>query len=163
MLIQSQRCVQFWGRLMLKKISRDDLWRMSMVALWIQEQSQGRTRLAIVGLPRRLGHRFQLIVAATQYRGPERPNILRLDYPPMRIDEMRLPNVPFCSSVRTDTSGSGDGVSESSGGGGGSSSGVVPGGRGRAADCDAAGNDSATSTASKRTLVMADAKCSTRG
>ena len=26
---------------------------MSMVALWIQEQSEGRTRLAIVGLPRR--------------------------------------------------------------------------------------------------------------
>ena len=60
-----------------------------MVALWIQEQSQGRTRLAIVGLPRRLGDRFQLVVAATQYRGPERPNILRLDYPPMRIDAWR--------------------------------------------------------------------------
>jgi mitochondrial fission protein ELM1 len=61
--------------------------RMSMVALWIQEQSQGRTRLAIVGLPRRLEDRFQLVVAATQYRVPDRPNILRLDYPPMRIDE----------------------------------------------------------------------------
>jgi uncharacterized protein len=61
--------------------------RMSMVALWIQEQSQGRTRLAIVGLPRRLQDRFQLVVAATQYRVPDRPNILRLDYPPMRIDE----------------------------------------------------------------------------
>ena len=61
--------------------------RMSMVALWIQEQSRGRTRLAIVGLPRRLRDRFQLVVAATQYRVPDRPNILRLDYPPMRIDE----------------------------------------------------------------------------
>jgi mitochondrial fission protein ELM1 len=61
--------------------------RMSMAALWIQEQSRGRTKLAIIGQPRRLRHRFQLVVAATQYRVPDRPNILRLDYPPMRIDE----------------------------------------------------------------------------
>ena len=61
--------------------------RMSMAALWIQEQSHGRTKLVIVGPPRRLSDRFQLVVAAAQYRVPDRPNILRLAYPPMRIDE----------------------------------------------------------------------------
>src|SRR5260221_6918453 len=61
--------------------------RMSMAALWIQEQSQGHTRLAIVGPPRRLRHRFQLVVAAAQYRLPDRPNVMRLDYPPMRTHE----------------------------------------------------------------------------
>ena len=64
--------------------------RMSMAALWIQEQSQGHTRLAIVGPPRRLRHRFELVVAAAHYRQPDRPNILRLAYPPMRIDEAAI-------------------------------------------------------------------------
>lgn len=60
--------------------------RLSMVALWIREQSQGRTRIALIGQPRRLADRFDLILASAQYPGPPRPNVLRLGLPLMRVD-----------------------------------------------------------------------------
>jgi hypothetical protein len=61
--------------------------RLSMVALWVREQSGGRARLVLVGKPRRLARRFDLIVASAQYRVPDRPNVLRLGLPLMRVDE----------------------------------------------------------------------------
>lgn len=61
--------------------------RLSMVALWIHKQSAGRTRIVLVGKPRRLDRRFDLIVAAAHYRVRERDNVLRLDLPLMRVDE----------------------------------------------------------------------------
>lgn len=61
--------------------------RLAMVALWIREQSGGRTRLALVGRPRMWLDRFDLVVATAQYRLPERPNVLHLQFPLMRVDE----------------------------------------------------------------------------
>lgn len=61
--------------------------RLSMVALWIRQQSGDRTRLVLVGKPRRLARRFDLIVASAQYRAGNRRNVLRLGLPLMRVDE----------------------------------------------------------------------------
>jgi hypothetical protein len=60
--------------------------RLSSVALWIGEQSGGATKLVLIGWPRRLAQRFDLIVASAQYRGGERPNVVRLALPLMRVD-----------------------------------------------------------------------------
>jgi mitochondrial fission protein ELM1 len=60
--------------------------RMSMVALWIKEQSQGRTLIALIGPPKRMLGRFDLAVASVQYRLPARPNLLRINFPLQRID-----------------------------------------------------------------------------
>lgn len=60
--------------------------RMSMVALWIQEQSQGRTKIALIGPPKRMLDRFDLAVASVQYRLPVQPNLLRINFPLQRID-----------------------------------------------------------------------------
>jgi mitochondrial fission protein ELM1 len=60
--------------------------RMSMVALWVQRQSQGRTKIALIGPPKRLLDRFDLAVASVQYRLGPRPNLLRINFPLQRID-----------------------------------------------------------------------------
>jgi uncharacterized protein len=60
--------------------------RMSMVALWIKEQSQGHTKIALIGPPKRMLHRFDLAVASVQYRLSARPNLLRINFPLQRID-----------------------------------------------------------------------------
>ncbi len=60
--------------------------RPSMVALWIKAQSGGRTRLVIVGRPRRWLHRFDLIVAAAHHHVPELSNVLRLGLPLITAD-----------------------------------------------------------------------------
>ncbi len=64
--------------------------RMSMVALWIQEQSKGRTKIALLGPPKGLAHRFDLAVVSEQYRQPRRANLLRIKYPLQRIDEAAI-------------------------------------------------------------------------
>ncbi len=60
--------------------------RMSMVALWIKEQSRGRTRIALIGPPKRMLDRFDLAVASVQYRLPPQPNLLRINFPLQRIE-----------------------------------------------------------------------------
>lgn len=64
--------------------------RMSMVALWIQEQSQGRTRLVLIGMPKRFADRFSLAVVAEQYRETAHANFLRISYPLQRVDETAI-------------------------------------------------------------------------
>jgi hypothetical protein len=61
--------------------------RPSMVALWIRKQSGQRTRIVLLGRPKRAFGEFDLIIATGQYRLPERPNVLHLDLPLMRVDE----------------------------------------------------------------------------
>lgn len=58
--------------------------RPSMAALWIQEQSGGRTRLVLFGPPKRWRERFALIVAPAQYRLADTPNVLPIRFPLMR-------------------------------------------------------------------------------
>lgn len=64
--------------------------RPSMVALWIRKQSRGRTKVIIVGRPRRMLNRFDLIIATPQYRLPNLPNVLNLDLPLMQVGEARI-------------------------------------------------------------------------
>lgn len=64
--------------------------RPSMAAMWIKEQSGNRTKVVIVGRPRRMLRRFDLVLATPQYRMPERPNVLRLDLPLMRVDPAKI-------------------------------------------------------------------------
>jgi mitochondrial fission protein ELM1 len=64
--------------------------RMSMVALWVQAQSQGRTKIALIGPPKRLLDRFDLAVASVQYRLAPLPNLLRINFPLQRIDRAAI-------------------------------------------------------------------------
>lgn len=55
--------------------------RLMNVALWLRQQSAGRTRLVLVGRPHGHDAAFDLIVAAPQFRLPPRPNVLNLALP----------------------------------------------------------------------------------
>src|SRR5262245_64078521 len=59
--------------------------RPSMVALWIKRQSHGRTRIVIVGRPRRWLSRFSLIIAAAHHHVPPLPNVLKLGLPLIKV------------------------------------------------------------------------------
>lgn len=60
--------------------------RPAMAALWVQDRSQGRTKIVLIGRPKRWAERFALIVAPSQFRIPPRPNLVQLDLPLMRAD-----------------------------------------------------------------------------
>ena len=64
--------------------------RPSMAALWIKEQSGGRTKVLIVGRPRTRLRDFDLIVATPQYRLPGHDNVVRIDLPLMRVNPARV-------------------------------------------------------------------------
>ncbi|HVM83252.1 MAG TPA: ELM1/GtrOC1 family putative glycosyltransferase [Candidatus Binatia bacterium] len=64
--------------------------RMSMVALWIQEQSGGKSKIALLGAPKGMIERFDLAVVSEQYRYPPRANTLRVRYPLQRIDRAAI-------------------------------------------------------------------------
>jgi len=64
--------------------------RLSSVGLWIKQASQGRTRLVLIGKPRRMLDAFDLIVVAAHYVLPEGPNVARHDLPLMHADARRL-------------------------------------------------------------------------
>jgi uncharacterized protein len=68
--------------------------RPSMVALWIKQQSGDRTRIVIVGRPRRWLDRFDLIVAAAHHHVPPLPNVVRLGLP------LIVPDVAAVSAAR---------------------------------------------------------------
>jgi hypothetical protein len=60
--------------------------RLSSAALWIRAQSAGRTRIVLVGKPRRRLRRFDLVVASAQYRVARRRNVVHVGLPLMRLD-----------------------------------------------------------------------------
>lgn len=64
--------------------------RPSMAAMWIREQSGGRTKVVIIGRPKRMMDQFALAIATPQYRLPNRPNVLQLELPLMRADPARI-------------------------------------------------------------------------
>ena len=64
--------------------------RPSMAAMWVREQSGGRTKVVIVGRPRRMLSAFALVLATPQYRLPARPNVMALDLPLMRVDQTAI-------------------------------------------------------------------------
>ena len=61
--------------------------RLSSVALWIQREALGATKLVLIGKPRQHPHRFDLIVVSAQYRLRHRENVVRIRLPLMRIDD----------------------------------------------------------------------------
>lgn len=61
--------------------------RPSMAALWIQEQSDGKTKIVLLGRPKRWMERFSLIIVPSQYRLPDDPRVLRLDLPLTRAND----------------------------------------------------------------------------
>lgn len=60
--------------------------RPSAAALWVQDQSGGRTRIVLLGRPKRWAERFALIVAPPQFLIPARDNLVQLQLPPLRAD-----------------------------------------------------------------------------
>lgn len=61
--------------------------RPSMAALWVQDRSGGKTKIVLIGRPKRWAERFALIVAPSQFRIPPRDNLVQLALPLMRADK----------------------------------------------------------------------------
>ena len=60
--------------------------RPSMAALWVRARSGGRSRVVILGRPRRRPHDYALIIAPGQYRLPRAANVLPIRLPLMACD-----------------------------------------------------------------------------
>jgi hypothetical protein len=60
-------------------------------ALWVRERSGGRTRIVLIGRPKR-GEldRFALVLVSSQYRVPAHPVVVRLDFPVSRPDREQI-------------------------------------------------------------------------
>ncbi len=66
--------------------------RLSCVGLWIKRASAGKTRLVMIGKPRRMLDSIDLIVAASHYVLKPGPNVIRHDLPLMHVDPGKLEN-----------------------------------------------------------------------
>lgn len=64
--------------------------RLSQAALWVKEQSGNRTKIALVGRPKRWPGKFDLVIGPPQYQLPDAPNIVHLSMPLMRPDSDRI-------------------------------------------------------------------------
>lgn len=64
--------------------------RLAMVALWIKEQSQGRTRIALIGTPKGDSEKADLFIVPYQYHAADGPNIFRIGLPLVGIDPTRV-------------------------------------------------------------------------
>ncbi len=61
--------------------------RPSMVALWIREQSGGRTKIVLLGKPTGRLELYDLIIASGENQLPPLPNVLPISWPLMRVSE----------------------------------------------------------------------------
>ncbi|MBC8187773.1 MAG: mitochondrial fission ELM1 family protein [Proteobacteria bacterium] len=64
--------------------------RLSCVGLFIKKASAGRTRLVMIGKPRRMLDSVDLIVLAAQYALPPAPNVTYHELPLMQVDPVLL-------------------------------------------------------------------------
>ncbi|MEE9422643.1 MAG: ELM1/GtrOC1 family putative glycosyltransferase [Gammaproteobacteria bacterium] len=64
--------------------------RPSMAALWVQQQSNGHSKIILLGRPKRWMERFSLIIVPAQYRMPNHSKVLQLDLPLMRNNEAAI-------------------------------------------------------------------------
>lgn len=64
--------------------------RLSMVALWVKEQAEGRCKLVLVGKPSGYASSFDLFVTSAEVQMPPAPNLLRISLPLLRVDEARV-------------------------------------------------------------------------
>jgi len=60
-------------------------------ALWVKERSGGRTKIVLIGRPKR-GEldRFALVLVSSQYRVPAHPLVVKLDFPVSRPDREHI-------------------------------------------------------------------------
>jgi len=61
-----------------------------MVALWIKQQSGNRSKIVLLGRPRRWLEQFDLVVSPIQYRVPVRDNVYHLGLPLIQPDSDRI-------------------------------------------------------------------------
>ena len=64
--------------------------RLSMVALWVQQQSGGRTRLVLIGKPSGQAKSFSLFITSAEVQMPPAPNLLKISMPLLRVDENKV-------------------------------------------------------------------------
>ena len=64
--------------------------QLSCVALWIKQQSGGKTRIALLNAPKGRWNDFDLVVLPPYYRNPGRPNVLPIAMPLIGLDPARL-------------------------------------------------------------------------
>jgi mitochondrial fission protein ELM1 len=81
--------------------------RPSMAALWVKEQSAGRTKIALLGKPKGCFDRFDLVFAAAHYRlAEERTNVCPIGLPlvsiaPERLETARLAWGPKLANLQS--------------------------------------------------------------
>lgn len=64
--------------------------RPAMAAQWIRKQSGGKTKVVLLGRPRKMLSEFALVILTGQFLMPKRDNILSLDLPLMRVDTAKI-------------------------------------------------------------------------
>jgi mitochondrial fission protein ELM1 len=64
--------------------------RPTMAALWIQKQAAGRSRIILLGRPKRWMQRYSLVIAPPQYPVPDHPRVFKLGLPLMRSPEAQI-------------------------------------------------------------------------
>jgi mitochondrial fission protein ELM1 len=64
--------------------------RLSMIALWIKEQSTGRTKIALIGRPKSKISAFDLVIAPLHYHLPVAANVCRIGLPLLKIEPEKL-------------------------------------------------------------------------
>jgi mitochondrial fission protein ELM1 len=64
--------------------------RSAMAALWIRKQSGGKTKVVLLGRPKKMLSEFALVIITGQFLMPKRDNILSLDLPLMRVDAAKI-------------------------------------------------------------------------
>jgi mitochondrial fission protein ELM1 len=64
--------------------------RPSMAALWVREQSGGRTKVVLIGKPSGLLDQFDLVVSSAENLLPHWPNVFQLSLPLMSPDEASI-------------------------------------------------------------------------
>lgn len=61
--------------------------RPTMAALWVQQQAGGRSRIILLGRPKRWMRRYALVIVPPQYQVPDHPRVFKLGLPLMRSPE----------------------------------------------------------------------------
>jgi len=64
--------------------------RMMGVALWIQQQSGGRTRIVLIGKPSCAIDPFALVIVSSEVQIAPAPQLLKIGLPLLRVDQARL-------------------------------------------------------------------------
>lgn len=64
--------------------------RLSLVALWIKQQSEGQARIALFNAPKGSAEDFDLVIAPVYYKLADHPRLLRIGLPLIALDEGRV-------------------------------------------------------------------------